>query len=595
MTAHQGQLKRVISSRGAISYEIELSHSELHKHRVIRGSDPLFVLRKAEMQLEDWAEQWERKRIAQTRSQQAQAQYTLREQKRRFHEDQKHFAAERTEEARQVIENLGNTLRHALSRNDAIDWEQLKDHSPFPKLPPSLPAPPKRPVPARVPREPVRTDLRYQVQLSLVDKLLASRRARKENAAAELFERDHEEWEAAKRQTLAANASKEQAHLTRLKNDEIAHEQATKAWSEERDIFSQQQQEQNAVIERQKEQYLAGSQDAVLGYCDMVLSNSEYPDFLPKEWELDLNMETGVLIVDYSLPAPEQIPTLVEVKYIATKEDFTEKHLSAAQAMKLYDDLLYQITLRTIHELFEADVIEAIRTIVFNGFVRSIDKGTGNEVNACVLSLQTKREEFLTINLANIDPKTCFRQLKGVGSSKLHSITPVAPIVNIRRDDGRFVSSYDVAYQLDEGYNLAAMDWQDFEHLIREVFGKEFSSNGGEVKVTQASRDGGVDAVAFDPDPIRGGKIVIQAKRYTATVGVAAVRDLYGTVMNEGATKGILITTSDYGPDAYQFANGKPLTLLNGANLLHLLEKHGHKAKIDLREARQQALERSVK
>ena len=101
-----------------------------------------------------------------------------------------------------------------------------------------------------------------------------------------------------------------------------------------------------------------------------------------------------------------------------------------------------------------------------------------------------------------------------------------------------------------------------------------------------ASRDGGVDAVAFDPDPIRGGKIVIQAKRYTNVVGVSAVRDLYGTVMNEGATKGILVTTSNYGNDAYEFAKGKPLTLMNGANLLFLLEKHGHKAKIDLKEAK---------
>ncbi|RKJ10548.1 restriction endonuclease, partial [Butyricicoccus sp. 1XD8-22] len=108
----------------------------------------------------------------------------------------------------------------------------------------------------------------------------------------------------------------------------------------------------------------------------------------------------------------------------------------------------------------------------------------------------------------------------------------------------------------------------------------------GEVKITQASKDGGVDAVAFDPDPIRGGKIVIQAKRYTNVVGVSAVRDLYGTVMNEGATKGILVSTADYGPDAYNFAKDKPLTLLNGNNLLHLLQKHGHKAKIDLKEAK---------
>lgn len=56
--------------------------------------------------------------------------------------------------------------------------------------------------------------------------------------------------------------------------------------------------------------------------------------------------------------------------------------------------------------------------------------------------------------------------------------------------------------------------------------------------------------------------------------------------MNEGATKGILVTTSNYGNDAYNFAQGKPLTLLNGANLLHLLAKHGYKARIDLQEAK---------
>jgi restriction system protein len=115
---------------------------------------------------------------------------------------------------------------------------------------------------------------------------------------------------------------------------------------------------------------------------------------------------------------------------------------------------------------------------------------------------------------------------------------------------------------------------------------RELSAHGGEVKVTQASRDGGVDAVAFDPDPIRGGKIIIQAKRYTNTVDVSSVRDLYGTVMSEGATKGVLVTTSSFGPDAHRFAKDKPITLMDGNNLLFLLAKHGHQARIDLAEAK---------
>jgi restriction system protein len=110
------------------------------------------------------------------------------------------------------------------------------------------------------------------------------------------------------------------------------------------------------------------------------------------------------------------------------------------------------------------------------------------------------------------------------------------------------------------------MDWQDFENLIREIFEKEFSREGAEVKITRPSRDGRVDAVVFDPDPLRGGKIVIQAKRYTNTVGVSAVRDLYGTVQHEGAMKGILVTTATFGNDAYEFVRDKPLTLIGGEN-----------------------------
>jgi restriction system protein len=66
-------------------------------------------------------------------------------------------------------------------------------------------------------------------------------------------------------------------------------------------------------------------------------------------------------------------------------------------------------------------------------------------------------------------------------------------------------------------------------------------------------------------------------------VGVSAVRDLYGTVQNEGASKGILVTTSGFGRASFEFANGKPLELLDGSNLLYLLAEHaGVEAKIEI-------------
>jgi restriction system protein len=204
----------------------------------------------------------------------------------------------------------------------------------------------------------------------------------------------------------------------------------------------------------------------------------------------------------------------------------------------------------------------------------------------CILSVSANKEDFLSLNLRDVDPKECFKRLKGVSAPELSNITPIAPIMKMNKEDKRFTGSYEVINTVSEETNLAAMHWEDFEHLIREIFEKEFAANGGEVKVTRASKDGGVDAVIFDPDPIRGGKIIVQAKRYTNIVGVAAVRDLYGTIVNEGATKGILVTTSDFGSDSIEFAKGKPISLLNGGHLLHLLKKHGYNARINIIEAR---------
>lgn len=580
MPLRQGPLTQAYAARGTITYQIELAHDELHKVRVIKGTDADFVRRKAAVQIAEWEEQWSRKEAA--------------ENEKRTEAEQKAVAERRTTEAREALDEMRNLLRVSLGRSSVIDWNSLRNKRPFPISKPRKPSPALAPAPSTLPREPLATDHAYKPEFGFLDKLIPSRSRAIEEELARRYVEAHARWVADCTQLAKRDDERRQEHEQKLKQDDERYAADCQKWEDQKAAYEQQRQAENEAIDRQRQAYESKDAAVLVGYFDMVLSKSEYPDFCPKEFEFDYNSENGVLVVDYSLPAPDAMPKLEEVKHVASRAEFVEKELSQPAAAKLYDDMLYQITLRTIHELFTSDTVGALSLIVFNGYVRSIDRGTGKETNACVLSLQAARDEFLAINLANVDARACFKQLKGVGSSKLHSVAPVAPIMRIRREDGRFVSAHDVAYQLDDTYNLAAMDWEEFEHLIREIFEKEFTVDGGEVKVTQASRDGGVDAVAFDPDPIRGGKIVIQAKRYTNTVGVAAVRDLYGTVMNEGASKGILVTTSDYGPDAYAFANNKPLTLLNGANLLHLLEKHGHRAKIDLQAARLLAMEQKT-
>ncbi len=470
-------------------------------------------------------------------------------------EYRKQLAAEKTKEAQNVLIEIENILTYSLEVNNSIDWASLINENAHGE--------PIKPKPLMAPSMPIGGELpRFSVK-NVVNGFLPFLKLNKKKD--ELFQQAYFKW-------------KEESLNIEEKNKKLLEEY-------EKKLLRRGKERDKKILET-KEQYFKKDPKAIINYCERVLSNSKYPDAFPQKFDIDYISESKTLLVDYFLPIKENIPTLKEVKYIASRDEFKESHISESGLNKLYDDLIYQITLRSIYELYKVDTIGAISSIVFNGCVKFIDKGTGKEATACILSLQASKDEFLEINLENVEPKECFKKLKGVGSSKLHGLVPIAPIMSINKKDKRFISPYGVVDSVDDSTNIAAMDWKDFENLIREIFEKEFTGAGGEVKITRASRDEGVDAIAFDPDPLRGGKIVIQAKRYTNTVGVAAVRDLYGTVVNEGATKGILVTTTDYGPDAYKFAQNKPLTLLNGSNLLHLLEKHGHRAKIDIKEAK---------
>lgn len=334
-------------------------------------------------------------------------------------------------------------------------------------------------------------------------------------------------------------------------------------------------------IEELESKYKSLDKDAFEFYNSRVLKNSIYPSYVSKEFEIKYMPESKIMVVDYTLPNIEDIPNIKQINKQLNEVLFKEKELQ-----ERYENLLYQITLRTIYELFYNDQIDAIESVVFNGCLNYIDKADGISKDSCIMSIQASKDEFMKMNLEYVDAKTCFRKFKGISCTNLASITPVRPIINIDKNDRRFIDAYDVIESLDSSTNLALMDWQDFENLVRDVFEKEFASNGGEVKITQSSKDGGVDAIAYDPDVIRGGKIVIQAKRYTNVVGISSVRDLYGTIMNEGAIKGILVTTSHYGNDSRDFVKDKPITLLDGNNLLYLLDKHGYKARIDIKEAK---------
>lgn len=114
---------------------------------------------------------------------------------------------------------------------------------------------------------------------------------------------------------------------------------------------------------------------------------------------------------------------------------------------------------------------------------------------------------------------------------------------------------------------MKEMDWKKFEFLCEELF----RARGWKTKCSsKEGADGGVDVWAER----KGEKALIQCKRYKNTsVGVKVVRELYGLMIAEGAQSGYVVTTSRFTKEAFRFAKGKRISLIDGKQLAEISKK----------------------
>jgi len=367
----------------------------------------------------------------------------------------------------------------------------------------------------------------------------------------------------------------EHGRLQAIEGKKLEHERSVAAIREEAE-------RQNAEVRQFEASFGAGDPQAVASYFMLVLGRSSYPDGFPQSAKILYISESKQLLVEYDLPVlSDIIPTAKVHKYVKASDSVTETARPESQRRSLYASVVAQTVLKCLNEIFRADRIGHIETVVLNAHVSAIDPGTGHRIRPCLVTVRTTKDIFRVLDLAHVEPSACLRTLNASVSKSPAELAPVRPILEFNMTDPRFIEEADVLSTLDQRRNLMDLSPSEFESLITNLFQKM----GLETRQTQASRDGGVDCVAYDPRPIFGGKVVIQAKRYKHSVGVSAVRDLFGTMQNEGASKGILVTTSGYGKASFEFASGKPIELLGGSNLLFLLKEHaGLEAKIVMPE-----------
>jgi len=108
--------------------------------------------------------------------------------------------------------------------------------------------------------------------------------------------------------------------------------------------------------------------------------------------------------------------------------------------------------------------------------------------------------------------------------------------------------------------------WAELEQVVGAAYqrlGYQLVRRGG------AHPDGGVDLELRRA----GEKVLVQCKYWkTWQVGVRPVRELWGVVAGEGATRAIFVTTGGYTAAARDFAKDKAIELLDGPALTSLLK-----------------------
>ncbi len=382
-----------------------------------------------------------------------------------------------------------------------------------------------------------------------------ARHVRAQEAARDAFE-----------QARTDHALAEDARARQLQEACAAHDLRVKAIEAE-------VREHNAAVDELEGNFLAGVPDAVEEYFSQVLALSEYPTGFPHEYQVAYRQEPRELVIEYRLPPVDVIPGMRDFRYVKTRSEIDELARPVREIKDLYASVIHQVALRTMWECFAVTVAaDVVDTVVFNGIVPATNRATGQAEELHLISAPASRSDFSQLVLDQLEPGACLKHLKAILSPHPYDLEPVEPVIEFQKAKYRFADPVDALAGIDSRPDLLKMDWYKFENLIRQLF----EAMGLEVRVTQSSRDEGIDAVAYNKtDIVHRSEILIQAKRYSNCVPTNDVRALAGSVEEKRATAGVLVTTAWVSAETKAFAaRNNRLSIIEGGELKHLLAEH---------------------
>ncbi len=375
----------------------------------------------AERQAESARKAAERARASAARASAADQKAAQKEAARLQVEAQLAEVASRNGELTNGYAEIDGVLARTLEVDDYVDLESLKvtnvEHPAFAPGGVAHPAPPLPPL--QYPAEPA-----FEPPAPLG--ALAGKK--KKQAALEQAQATHQSsvqhWQQ-RCQTMYA------AYLAAQENWKQKEAERVEKLATAKAVYDQECQEREAQAEAHNQELAKlinglafDVEDAIQEYVGIVLSNSTYPESFPVTHSHKFDLSSRELTLQVSVPDPSTVPSVKEYKYAKAKDEITATALPVKAQKDRYASAVWQVAVRTLHEVFEADRAGKIHSIALSVGVDRVAPATGLPETIPLVIVAADRVTFSAFDLANVVPDATLVHLGAAMSKSPFDCTP---------------------------------------------------------------------------------------------------------------------------------------------------------------------------
>lgn len=404
----------------------ELAHQAAVAEKNRQRSQAAAVRAQAQRQREAERAQRQYEQAVRTADRQSAQEEKMAEKERlRLHREAQEAEVDRLNgELALQLADIDNLLAATLEVDDYVDLERLRRFAEHPPFESRHSSPFRPPSPIPVPPEPVFSEPEAPRG---VGAMLGGKKKHAEAvlAARSAFAEVHGQWQRAaaavpmrQLEQLAKYRQAEDGRQARLAADRSRYDAESAARQLEVD-------ESNASLDEFIRDFALGKPEAIEEYLGIVFGNSVYPAEWPWPPAYTYDADTRELTIELKFPAPSDLPAARQYKYVRASDEITATAQTQKEQKDRYAGLVNNMTLRTLHEVWEADRAGRVESISLVGSVSHVDPATGKDTSTPLVAVAVDRATFAEIDLRRVAPAETMRHLSAVVSKNPHSLTAI--------------------------------------------------------------------------------------------------------------------------------------------------------------------------